>query len=361
MENINFFIKESTKLLKPSGLDTLILYVTSRCNAKCGFCFYGEELNRVPELNLQQIVKVSENLRSLNGLLIGGGEPFLRADLFDIITAFAKNCHMDVVQVPTNGFFTNRIVSFADQITAALPNLDLSIQVSLDAIGEKHDALRQLKGCFKQAEQTIASLKSLRNKNMRLRILVVSVLTPETLKDCRDFALYVRNNIDPDYHWFEPARDMPAMAQNLKLTADTVNFLRDNLKYYLTKVKETSSSLYASRLFNSLITKFSLNNFDIAYDNFIHKKQWPVTCCAGKRMAVLYPDGTLAACELRQEHVTIKDYDFDIHKALKNETFEKVRNDTRKHACDCTHGCFIPTSVRYAPGELLKMALSQNL
>ena len=124
MGNINFFIKESTKLLKPSGLDTLILYVTSRCNAKCGFCFYGEELNRMPELNLQQIVKVSESLKSLNGLLIGGGEPFLRTDLFDIINAFAENCHMDVVQIPTNGFFTNRIVSFVNQITAALQNLN---------------------------------------------------------------------------------------------------------------------------------------------------------------------------------------------------------------------------------------------
>ena len=357
MGNVNFFIKESTKLFKPSGLDTLILYVTSRCNAKCNFCFYGDELNRIPELNLQQITKISKNLTSLNGLLIGGGEPFLRTDLFDIIQAFSKNCNIDVVQIPTNGFFTERIVAFVKRITTELPQLNLSIQVSLDAVGEKHDAVRELKGCFKQAEQTVKALKALRNHDTRLRVLVVSVLTPETIKDCRELVYYIRENIDPDYHWFEPVRAMPTMIADLKLPDETMQFLQDNLKYYLTKIKGASSSLYASSFFNNLITKYSLNNFNIAYDNFRHKKSWPVTCCAGRKMAVLYPDGVLAACELRSENVNIKDYDFNINKALGDEKFEKVRNDTQRHACDCTHGCFIPTSVRYAPGELLKLLL----
>ncbi len=355
MEDLKFFLKETTKLLKPEGLDTLILYVTSRCNAKCNFCFYGDELNHVPELSLEQITAVSKKLKSLSGLLIGGGEPFLRTDLFNIIQVFVKNCHIKAVQIPTNGFFTDRVISFIDKVTTTFPNLNLAIQVSLDAIGEKHDALRELKGCFERAQKTVKAIKSFRNPDMRLRVLVVSVLTPQTIPHCQELASYVREELDPDYHWFEPVRDMPAMQKELSLTQDTISFLYHNLEYYLKKVSGSSSSIYASRVFNRLIMNYTLNNFSIAYANFVRKEKWPVTCCAGQKMAVLYPDGMLAACELRQERVNVKDYEFDINNALKDGVFAKVRDDVRHHACDCTHGCFIPTSVRYAPGELFRI------
>jgi len=355
MEDYGFFIDETKKFLRPKGLDTLILYVTSRCNAKCNFCFYGDELNRIPEMSLEEIVKISEKLKSLKGLLIGGGEPFLREDLFNIVSAFANNCDIKIVQIPTNAYFTSRIVDFVENILLSFPHLHLSIQISLDAINEKHDEIRVLQDCFKTAEKTIAELKALQNRLTRLRILVVSVLTPETLPTCRDLADYVRKNIDPDYHWFEPVRDMPEMQKNLNLSDETLNFLQNNLEYYLTKPKGNSSSIYASRMFNKAITEFTLNNFHIAYENFTHKNQWPVTCCASKKMAVLYPDGVLTACELRKENVNLKDYDFDINKALEHETFQKVRQDTLQHRCDCTHGCFIPTSVRYSPSELFKV------
>ncbi len=356
MDNIKFFVKESAKLLKPPGLDTLILYVTSRCNAKCHFCFYGDELNHVPEMTLDQIVQISKKLGSLNGLLIGGGEPFLRTDLFEVVAAFVRNCRVSVVQIPTNGFFSDRITTFVKNITTAFPQLDLSIQVSLDAIGEKHDAVRELKGCFQRAEQTIRALKDLRGPHTRLRILVVSVLTKGTLKDHRDLAFYIREKVSPDYHWFEPVRDKPDLVSDLYLSGETVAFLRDNLKSYLRKFQGTSASIFASPFFNGLITKYSLHNFDIAYENFLRKKPWPVKCCAGKRMAVLYPDGILAACELRSEKVNIRDYGFDLNTALRDKVFQPVREDTARHKCDCTHGCFIPTSVRYSPLELIKVA-----
>ncbi|MFA5089132.1 MAG: radical SAM protein [Candidatus Omnitrophota bacterium] len=355
MQAITLFVQESGKLFRPKRLDTLILYVTSRCNAKCGFCFYGKELNSVSEMSLETIAQISRKLKSLRGLLIGGGEPFLRADLFEIISVFVKDCGIRQVQIPTNGFFTQRIVSFVDKVTKTFPGLDLSIQVSLDAVGEEHDAKRELKGCFRQAEETIAQLKALRDESRRFRVLVVSVLTPETVGGCRDLADYVRTNIQPDYHWFELVRAMPFMQERLKLSDETISFLEGNLKYYLKNIPGSSSSIYASRLFNRLLTEFSLGNFQAACQNFVHKKRWPAPCCAGERMAVLYPDGILAACELRGEQVPSGDYDYDIHRALREYApFQMVRKDTRNHACDCTHGCFIPTSRRYSPAELFK-------
>ena len=355
MENLNFFVNEATKLLKPQGIDTMILYVTSRCNAKCNFCFYGDELNHVPELELKDITMISEKLGSLTGLLIGGGEPFLRTDLFEIVSAFVRNCHIKVVQIPTNGYFTDRVLNFLQKVTTEFPQLNVAIQVSIDAVGEKHDAVRELKGCFERAQKTVKVIKEFRRPHMHLRVLVVSVLTPQTMPSCEELAQYIREQLDPDYHWFEPVRDVPAMQKELNLSERTVEFLHSNLEYYLNKVKGSSSSVYANRILNRMIMQYTLNNFSIAYDNFIHKKRWPVHCCAGRKMAVLYPDGMLAACELRKERVNLKEHSLDVNRAIRNEVFQIVREDIKQHACDCTHGCFIPTSVRYAPGELFRI------
>ncbi|HQO59067.1 MAG TPA: radical SAM protein [Candidatus Omnitrophota bacterium] len=355
MKEIAFFSHEFKKLFGRPRIDSLILYVTSRCNARCSFCFYKENLNAGNDLDLAQITRISKNIPALKGLLIGGGEPFLREDMAEIISAFVSHCRVEVVQIPTNGFLTDRIVSQVREITRKHPHLNLSIQFSLDALGAQHDAMRGLNHCFQKAEETIAALKNFRNKDMRLRILVVSVLTPETLPICRDIVEYVKKNIAPDYHWFEPVRDMPDDQKQLHLSQDDTALLRDNLAYYIKKSKGAASSIYNSALFNRMITAFSLNNFDIAYNNLLHNTPWPVHCCAGTRMAVLYPDGRLAACELRKETLNIKDFHYNIPEALQHGRFKNVRADIARHACDCTHGCFIPTSVRYSPAELLKI------
>ena len=360
MKEISFFTNEFKKFFGRKRLDSLILYVTSRCNAKCRFCFYQEDLNSAPELSLAEIIKISGRIPSLKGLLIGGGEPFLRSDLTEIVAAFVSHSQVEVVQIPTNGYFSDRTVSLVQDVTSRFPRLNLAVQVSLDAVGEKHDAMRGLKGCFRQAEKTISALKALRKKETRLRILVVSVLSQETLPACPELITYVKETINPDYHWFEPVRGAPSGEEALPLSPETIVSLRDNLKYYLRKSKGATSSIYNSKLFSNWITAFSLNNFDIAYNNLLLKKPWPVRCCAGERMAVIYPDGRLSPCELRKESLNIKDFDYNITAALRDRQFQKLRQDTLNHICDCTHGCFIPSSVRYSPAELLRVLWKAN-
>ena len=36
-------------------LNTLILFVTSRCNAKCRTCFYWQELNQSGDLSFEEL------------------------------------------------------------------------------------------------------------------------------------------------------------------------------------------------------------------------------------------------------------------------------------------------------------------
>ncbi len=94
------------QLLRSTGrekrLGTLILFVTSRCNAKCETCFYHEELNRPGDMTFGQIERVSRTMPPITDLWLSGGEPTLRRDLNDIIDLFVRENGVRRVIIPTN-------------------------------------------------------------------------------------------------------------------------------------------------------------------------------------------------------------------------------------------------------------------
>ena len=51
----------------------LIHFITSKCNAKCGHCFYWKNLNTKGELSLEEIEKITKHLPDLVILNISGG------------------------------------------------------------------------------------------------------------------------------------------------------------------------------------------------------------------------------------------------------------------------------------------------
>src|SRR5688500_19366188 len=88
------------RAVHPGGLPVqLTFFVTSRCNAKCSHCFYGEQLNQPAEreLTLPEIARVARGLPRMLWVAFGGGEPFLRRDL-----AERSEEHTSELQSPCN-------------------------------------------------------------------------------------------------------------------------------------------------------------------------------------------------------------------------------------------------------------------
>src|SRR5438132_8342129 len=97
----------STKREKRLG--TVILFVTSRCNAFCKTCFYHEELNQPGDMSLEQIEKVSCTMPPITDLWLSGGEPTLRRDVSQIIDTFVKNNGVSRIIIPSNGLIKARV------------------------------------------------------------------------------------------------------------------------------------------------------------------------------------------------------------------------------------------------------------
>ena len=92
----------------------IIFFVTAKCNASCKMCFYEDNMKKTVgdenELTIEEYEKISKKIKTINILGISGGEPFLRDDLSEIVKIFYKNCSPLLVDLPTNGFFTERIL-----------------------------------------------------------------------------------------------------------------------------------------------------------------------------------------------------------------------------------------------------------
>ncbi|HEY8228467.1 MAG TPA: radical SAM protein, partial [Pyrinomonadaceae bacterium] len=157
-----FQLLRSTRREKHLG--TVILFVTSRCNAFCKTCFYHEELNQPGDLTFEQIEKISRTMPAITDLWLSGGEPTLRRDVSEIIDAFVNRNGVDRVIIPTNGLIKARVYEIVDRALASHPKLDLYLNIALDGYGETHDQIRGVPGNWEKALDCIRSLYPLKEK-----------------------------------------------------------------------------------------------------------------------------------------------------------------------------------------------------
>ena len=92
-------------------LESIFLFVTGKCNAKCAMCFYANDMaKKERDLTFEEIRKISETAGEINKLWVSGGEPTLREDLPEILEMFYRNNQIKDVNMPTNGLKPDRVI-----------------------------------------------------------------------------------------------------------------------------------------------------------------------------------------------------------------------------------------------------------
>jgi MoaA/NifB/PqqE/SkfB family radical SAM enzyme len=139
----------------------LVLEATRRCNSRCKICDTWKVKAPVDELSVREIDTIlSDGLFSdLENVILTGGEPSLRADLFEIIEAINKRVPKVAVWISTNGLLPVRILSVVKKCLEQ--KISVGVGVSLDGVGEKHDHIRGIKGAYEKARYLLRKLKEL--------------------------------------------------------------------------------------------------------------------------------------------------------------------------------------------------------
>ncbi len=164
------------RYLKPHRLREVWLHVNDRCNLACRHCLVssgpagGEGLETDA---LEGIIRQACELGS-ETFYFTGGEPLLRRDLLDLLTAVTERCGATAV-VLTNGTLLDR--ELVERL-AGLPRGRLFLQVSLDGSSpERNDALRSA-GSFEGAVRGIATARA-----AGLDVTVATVVLRSNLDD----------------------------------------------------------------------------------------------------------------------------------------------------------------------------------
>ncbi|MBM4090739.1 MAG: radical SAM protein [Planctomycetes bacterium] len=164
------------------GLPRILTYtVTFACNARCIMC----DSWRLPprrELALDELAAIFHQLPRMDAVRLTGGEPFLRKDLGDIVQLVEQRLRPLVVHVTSNGWLTDRLVTFCEDRRRRTP---LQLLLSIDGMEEKHNQVRGSRTAWSRVMETIRALAA-RQKELRLRLAVnQTIVDPEGIEQYR--------------------------------------------------------------------------------------------------------------------------------------------------------------------------------
>lgn len=153
----NIFVSNFKQVSFPYKLTYAI---TNRCNYRCKTCNIWQ---RKPEneLTFEEIQKFFKASNKFSWVHLTGGEIFLRKDLLDIVKCIMAHCsNLLLLNFPTNGYFTDNIVSTVEKIADLRP-LKFFITVSLDGDEVLNDEIRGVPGGWKSQIETFKQLHNI--------------------------------------------------------------------------------------------------------------------------------------------------------------------------------------------------------
>lgn len=168
------------QILPPNNLS---IRVNEMCNARCKMC--NLPIYRTPpEFDIKLFKKLISEVKSFKPVIsLKMTEPTLKKDLCEFVKICSQNGLESVVT--TNGFLLPKLAE--DLVKAGLTK----IQISVDEIGNKHDEIRRLKGCFKNAVRGIKKLVYYKEKyNSKLKIFVNFTIFDENYMSMMKFLKY---------------------------------------------------------------------------------------------------------------------------------------------------------------------------
>jgi MoaA/NifB/PqqE/SkfB family radical SAM enzyme len=340
-------------LVRPSQPGYVIFFVTNRCNFRCEFCFYYDEIEKgkkADELSLDEIRRIAPSIGPLMQLSLTGGEPFLRKDFAEVTSVLLDHTHAVRVTIPTNASLTDRIVAYLENLLPRYPDTFFRISFSIEGIGEKHDTLRSMAGSYKKIQESYAAISPLRDRFKNFSLESNSVFSADSENTLIDTIRHLSEEFNFDNISVTYAR---GKIKNPELQKVTQQRYRE--------VNEFIEGLDKNKK-KGIIIPLVRGVVEVSRDILMRTEfddEFVTPCVAGKKLIVISETGDIQPCEILGKSVgNLRDYDYHLPSLLADTKSQDLLNWIEDTKCKCTFECAIAANVVWSPSLYPKILAS---
>ncbi len=267
-----------------SSLNTVYIYITEECNLKCSYCHLDCSSSRINELKAEDWINAINEIDKLHveNLVITGGEPLLREDLFDILNG------ANFENIKATGLITNGTMINSENLDDICENFDV-VQIALDGVNKETHEISRGKDTFDKVLKAVDLLKSALDNSKLDQVLISMTVFKENKAEVSEMVRFAnsknfnmsffnvlpvgRANKPSGLHWLTPDEYSQTVIDAYKAFSETVN---ENLS----KGKKTNFYVKPSNVnYSSIYTTEPLQN-----------------CGIGIRKLSIGADGTIYPC-----------------------------------------------------------------
>jgi radical SAM protein with 4Fe4S-binding SPASM domain len=278
---VQFIIPSDKIKLKAIRLNaplTLGYDVTHKCMRKCVYCYaennFSPNFNHLPFDRVKEVLTEAKRI-GVNGVIFGGGDPFARKDIINILehTITLGLSHF----ISTKAFLTRRTCD-------RLKDIGLQrIQVSIDSADEQlADFMTGSKGYLDQATQTINNLHA-----VGIKVKCKAVVTSYNISGIPGLCNYLADLGVKHIQVASYGRSVYRHSDGLFAPVNDLNQLHDRLSSFKTIYPDVNlvDGGYASEEVDPIAEK--------QWGQFMERS----LCTAGKHGLHILPDGKVIPCE----------------------------------------------------------------
>jgi MoaA/NifB/PqqE/SkfB family radical SAM enzyme len=286
-------------------------------------------MKRENELTLDEWEKVLKSLgQAPYWFTVSGGEPFMFQGLVELCQMAYRHCQPGIINIPTNCILST-IPDKVRCIAESCPRSQLIINLSLDGIGDKHDAIRGVLGNFEKFERTLHTLLDLRDRlpNLALGIhTVVSVFSVANLDEIMAYA----DRSGADQFITEIAEP--------RVELDTVGLPITPAKEDYRKAIDRLIAHVEHRRYGGIarITEAFRVHYYRLVKRILDEEDQVIPCYAGWASAHIYADGTVWPCCVRADKLgNLREHNYDFRRIWFGEKIKEVRRSIAAKECHC--------------------------
>jgi radical SAM protein with 4Fe4S-binding SPASM domain len=295
--------------------------VTKECNLRCKHCYYDAGAQLDDELSTEQAYALIDDIADTFGdnvrVTLGGGEPLMRKDLFELIK-YGKECGLSLV-LASNG------IMLTEGVAARLKNAGIEeVIIAIDGTQKTHDSIRG-NGVFEKTVRGARACKAagldlvidpcIMKQNERETAQILDIAEDLGARQCRIF------------HYIAMGR---GEAEIPDAELDSVQYAQNVMQLYEEQSRRSGIEICTTQACQYWVVLNRKEAEGLPVPEFFYNEV--PGCRAGIGMLSIKPNGDVVPCpllEVKAGNVT----EMSLREILNSEVFVTLRSREVKGKC----------------------------